>query len=46
VLQIARGDELERHPADPYVERLLELTAGARGTGAIPGGSMPAEASP
>jgi osmoprotectant transport system ATP-binding protein len=31
VLQIARGDELERRPADPYVERLLELTAGARG---------------
>jgi osmoprotectant transport system ATP-binding protein len=31
VLQIARGDELERHPGDPYVERLLELTAPARG---------------
>jgi ABC-type proline/glycine betaine transport system ATPase subunit len=44
VLQIARGDELERHPADPYVERLLELTAGARG-GRAP--SLPqSEASP
>jgi osmoprotectant transport system ATP-binding protein len=31
VLQVARGDELERHPADSYVERLLDLTAGARG---------------
>jgi osmoprotectant transport system ATP-binding protein len=34
VLQVARPDELARHPADPYVERLLEITsvagAGAR----------------
>jgi osmoprotectant transport system ATP-binding protein len=28
VLQVAPPDELERHPADPYVERLLELTTG------------------
>ncbi|HVR29327.1 MAG TPA: ATP-binding cassette domain-containing protein [Thermoanaerobaculia bacterium] len=29
VLQVARGDELERSPADGYVERLLEITSGA-----------------
>jgi osmoprotectant transport system ATP-binding protein len=29
VLQVARGDELARRPADPYVERLLAITAGA-----------------
>jgi osmoprotectant transport system ATP-binding protein len=29
ILQIARPANLERNPADPYVERLLELSAGA-----------------
>ena len=29
VLQVAPGDELERRPADPYVERLLEITSAA-----------------
>ncbi len=28
VLQVARPAELERQPADPYVERLLELSVG------------------
>jgi ABC-type proline/glycine betaine transport system ATPase subunit len=44
VLQVASGDQLERRPADPYVERLLELTARARGAR---GAGMPrSEASP
>ena len=29
VLQVARGDELERRPADPYVARLLEISRSA-----------------
>jgi osmoprotectant transport system ATP-binding protein len=31
VLQVARPEDLAARPADPYVERLLELSSGARG---------------